>query len=230
MKIKTIKGFLSVFALCGGIVLPCRAESHYKPHIAVGGHGGITLSQMSFSPSVPQTWPMGVNFGVQARYAEEKLCGVVAELNFVQRGWKETFKHDESLTYSRTLNYISLPIMTHINFGGDRVRCIINLGPEFSYMLGDAISANFDYANPGPNFPANRRRNQMTMQVKNKFDYGITAGIGCEFWIRPRQSVYIEGRYYFGLGNIYPASKSDEFSASRCMNISVNLGYNFRLK
>ncbi len=230
MKNKLLTVLITLLSFSPSINQNALAETHYKPHISIGGHGGVTLSQMSFSPSITQSWPVGLTFGAQARYAEEKLCGVIAELNFTQRGWKETFKHDATLTYARTLNYVSLPIMTHINFGTDRVRFFVNLGPEFSYMIGDNISSNFDYVNPGADFPANRRKNQMSMKVKNKFDYGITAGLGCEFWVKPRQSVYIEGRYYFGLGNIYPASKADEFSASRCTNISVSLGYNFRLK
>lgn len=230
MKNRFLPRILIILSLCVVSYIPTFAETHYKPHISIGAHGGVTMSQMSFSPSVPQTWPLGATLGVQARYAEEKLCGVLAEINFVQRGWKETFKHDESLTYSRTLNYFCLPILTHINFGSNRFRCFVNLGPEFSYMISDNISSNFDYTNPGSDFPANRRKNQMSMKVKNKFDYGITAGLGCEFWIKPRQSVYLEGRYYFGLGNIYSASKADEFGASRCMDISVTLGYNFRLK
>lgn len=210
--------------------LNALGETHYRSHISVGGHGGVSLSQMSFSPSVPQNWPVGITFGGQIRYAEEKLCGILAELNFVQRGWSENFKNQPELQYTRTLNYITLPIMTHINFGSDRCRVIVNLGPEFSFMLGDAISSNFDYENPGSLIPSTRRKNQMKMAIKNKFDYGITAGLGCEYWVKPRHSVYIEGRFYYGLGNIFPSSKADEFGASRCMNISVTLGYNFRLK
>lgn len=210
--------------------IPASAETHYRPHITVGVHGGVAVSQMSFSPSIPQKWPVGAIVGVQARYAEEKLFGIIAELNLVQRGWKETFKNDPSLQYSRTLNYISLPIMTHINFGSDRVRGFVNLGPEFSYMAGQTISSNFDYVNPGDLIPKTRRYHQMSMDVKNRFDYGITACLGCEMWVRPRNSVYIEARFYYGLGNIFPASKSDEFSASRCMNICATVGYNFRLK
>ena len=71
---------------------------------------------------------------------------------------------------------------------------------------------------------------QMITAVKNKFDYGITGGIGFEFYISPRNSISVEGRYYFGLGNIFPAAKADTFSASRNTSIELILGYNFRLK
>lgn len=206
------------------------AETHYIPHISVGGHGGMAISRMSFSPEVPQSWQMGPMFGVQVRYAEEKLVGVMAELNFVNRGWKESFEDNPELRYSRTLSYIALPVMTHISFGSSRMKCFFNLGPEVSYLITDRISSNFDYKNPGDLLPKTRRVNQMSMEIKNRFDYGITAGVGAEYYITPRNSVYLEGRFYFGLGNIYSATKADEFSASRTMSITVSLGYNFRTK
>ena len=206
-----------------------RGETHYRPHISIGAHGGMNMSRLSFSPEVPQSWYMGPTFGVQARYAEEKLVGILAELNFAQRGWKESFEDNPELQYSRTLSYITLPIMTHISFGGKRFKCIVNLGPEFGLMFSDKISSNFDYHNPGSLLPSTRRVNQMSMAVKNKFDYGITAGVGAEYYVSPHNSIYIEGRFYYGLGNIFSATKADEFSASRIMSISVTAGYNFRL-
>ena len=109
----------------------------------------------------------------------------------------------------------------------------VNLGPSVGYMISESISSNFDYRNPGAveGFPiANRHVNQMSMDIKNRFDYGITAGAGVEFIIRKKHSVMLEGRYYYGLGNIFPSNKRDEFSASRGTSIQVTLGYLFHLK
>lgn len=209
-----------------------NAESHYKPHISVGVHGGMDMSQVTFSPSVKESWVQGITMGASIRYAEERLVGMMAELNLSQRGWKENFE-EGPLEYSRTLTYISLPIMTHIYFGPPRFKCFFNLGPEFGYMLGESISSNFDYHNPtqAEGWPTkDRMTEQMEMEVHNKFDYGICGGFGCEFWLKPRHSIYLEARYYFGLGNIFPSTKADTFSASRNMTISFTLGYNFRLK
>ena len=213
-------------------VVTLKAESHYKAHISVGFHGGVTLSEVTLSPSVKEKWNPGMTAGVSIRYQEEKLVGVLAELNFVQRGWKENFE-GAPLSYSRTINYISLPIMTHINFGSRRFRCLFNLGPEISYMISEKTNANFDIEHPesAPGWPTvARMTEQLTMKVKNKFDYGICGGVGAEFYLTPRNSIYLEGRFYFGLGNIFPAAKADTFGASRNMTISVTLGYNFRLK
>ncbi|MDE6853863.1 MAG: PorT family protein [Muribaculaceae bacterium] len=213
------------------VSLSAAAETHYKPHVFVGARGGLSMGQMSFSPSTKQLWNMGSTGAVTFRYSEEKIFGLIAELGWVQRGWKENFEQ-VPLNYRRTLTYINLPLLTHIYFGSRRYKGFVNLGPQVSYMIGDKIESDFDYEHPGnvKDFPRNRRYEQLSMDVKNKFDYGICAGVGMEFYVHPRHSVTLEGRFYYGLGNIFPAAKADVFGASRPMSIEVTLGYNFRIK
>lgn len=209
-----------------------KAQTHYIPHVWVGGHAGITMSEMSFSPSVRQSMVQGMTAGLSFRYAEERHVGLIAEFNISQRGWKEDFE-GAPFSYSRRLTYMEIPVLTHIFFGSPKFKGFFNLGPVVGYMIGDNIKSDFDYAHPDqvPGFPlTNRSTEQMAMEIKNKFDYGITAGAGCEFVVRRRHAFTLEARYYFGLGNIYPSSKKDTFSASRGTSIMITLGYMFRLK
>ncbi len=208
-----------------------KAEQRYRPHVSIGGHTGLVMSRMSFSPSVDQAWHNGSLIGVSVRYQEEKIFGLLAELNFVQRGWQESFEDNSYLKYKRTINYISLPVMTHINFGNNRFKGFVNLGPEVSLMIGDNISSNFDYKKPyDAEITATRMTEQMYTDISSSFDYGITTGLGAEYYLRPRHSLSFEIRFYYGLGNIYPSAKADTFSASRTMSLSAKLAYNFRLK
>ncbi len=208
-----------------------QAQTHYLSHVHVGGHAGITMSSMSFYPSVKQEMIRGMAAGVSFRYAEERHVGLQAELNVEQSGWKEDYE-GLPFEYERRLTYLRLPVMTHIFFGSRVVKFFFNLGPEVSYMVGEKINANFDYAHAStnPQFPASRRYEQLDLPIANRFDYGITGGFGVEFVIKRRHCVGVEGRYYFGLGNIFPSTKKDYFSASRATSILVALSYKFRLK
>lgn len=213
-------------------IMAAKAQTHYIPHVWVGGHAGMTMSEMSFSPSVRQSMVQGMTAGLSFRYAEERHVGLIAELNISQRGWKEDFE-GAPFSYSRRLTYMEIPVLTHIFFGSPKFKGFFNLGPVVGYMIGDNIKSDFDYAHPDevPGFPlTNRSTEQMAMEIKNKFDYGITTGAGCEFVVKRRHAFTLEARYYFGLGNIYPSSKKDTFSASRGTSIMVTLGYMFRLK
>ena len=227
-----VKSRLSILIITLGMALGAFAQRNYEPHFAIGAKGGVTFSNMAFTPGIEQTMLQGIELGVTARYIEENFFFFVAELNIEQRGWKETFDETD-FRYQRRLTYLQLPVMTHIYFGSRTFKGFINLGPSVGYMIGDGISSNFDYTNPETvaGFPiANRHVNQMSMDIKNRFDYGICGGAGIEFIIKRKHSLILEGRYYYGLGNIFSAKKKDEFSASRGTSIQVSLGYMFHIK
>ena len=222
------------FALILALLTTLLATSqvHYQGTIAVGGKAGATLSRVNFNPSVEQTMLPGMTAGVMFRYIEEKHFGLIAELNMTQRGWKEVFK-DADYKYSHQFTYLELPIMTHIFFGNQRVKGFFNLGPEINVMLGDGTKSNFAYQDAaGMDYFINDPRHieQMTMKVKNRLDYGICAGAGMELNLNPKHSVLLEGRFYYGLTDVFPNHKTDTFSGSNSMTIMVTLGYFYRLK
>lgn len=228
---------LVIFILITFSVLPMNGQRIYEPKFYIGAKGGASLSRMSFSPSVKQSFINGTLGGITVRYTEEKIFGLMAELYFVQRGWKENYNEEGQppvgLDYQRQLTYVTLPVMTHIYFGNNLIHGFVNIGPSISYMLSEKTKSNFDYYNPSsvPEFPDTYRpTEQLTMPVKNKFDYGLVGGIGMEIFFGKRNSIMIEGRYYFGLGGIYPGSKKDVFSASRPMSIEISAAYLFRIK
>lgn len=221
--------FIAIFSITS---IGASAQKHYESNITIGGKAGVTLSRMSFSPSVPQTMLSGTMIGAKFRYIEERNFGVIIEFNMEQRGWKETFE-GTSYQYQRRLTYIQIPFLTHIYFGSTKFHCFFNAGPELGYMIGKSTVSNFDINNfkELSDFPhVNRSTEQFAMEVKNNFDYGISAGLGIEYFAKRNHSIEMEGRIYYGLGNIFSANKSDVFAASRGMSIQVTVGYNFRLK
>lgn len=214
--------------------LTLKAQREYSPNFSIGGRAGATLSSIAFTPEVHQKMVQGLTMGITARYTEERYFGLIGEVNITQRGWREDFARDDApdFNYSRTLTYVQIPLLTHIYFGPRKVKFFFNLGPEVGFMINDKIDANFDYNNYASieGFPQGYRTNeQLKMDIQNKFDYGIAGGAGVEFFINRRNSILLEGRYYFGLGNIFGASKRDYFASSRSTSIEVTLAYLFRV-
>lgn len=224
---------LLIVALGLSVAAMAAAQRTVEPKFYAGVKGGVTFARMQFNPHVEQAMNQGLVGGIAVRYTEEKIFGLIAELLMEQRGWKEGFDPGEDFNYRRTLTYLTLPVLTHIYFGNERIKGFVNLGPSVSYMISDKIDSDFDYANPSsvPGFPMQYRSvEQMAMPVHSKFDYGILAGLGMELTVARRHSLMLEGRYYFGLGNIFSARKKDVFQASRNTVIEVSLGYMFRIK
>lgn len=209
-----------------------EAQNHYEANMAVGAKAGYTMSKVNFNPSVPQNMQAGVMIGGTFRYVEEKNFGLIAEFNIEQRGWKEKFEGTD-FQYNRKFTYLQIPILTHIYFSGQKFKGFINAGPEIGYMIASSTSANFDYHNIAqvPDFPvANRYNDQLTLPIKNKFDYGISAGAGIEWIANHKHAFNLEGRVYYGLNNVFSSKKKDPFSGSNSMSVMITLGYYYRLK
>lgn len=228
---KLLKLILINILLCA-TQLTVNAQTHYEPRVNIGGKAGMSISKTMFSPSVPQTILLGYTAGVSLKYSEEKNFGLLIELNIEQRGWNEDFE-EYPFKYNRTLTYVQLPILTHIFFGSSKFKGFFNAGPEVGYIIGETISSNFDYNNYNTieGFPIiNRNNEQLNLPIKNKVDYGISLGAGAEYIANRNHSFILEGRFYYGLGNVFGSRKKDAFSGSTGMSLMVTLGYSYRLK
>ncbi len=224
--------YLIILVWVGLFALPANAQLGEERHnLAVGINAGLNMSSVSFQPKLKLNTLKAMEFGVTARYMSEKyfkmMCGLLVELNYSQRGWDEKIEDGSENTYSRTMNYLELPLMAHLAWGKDDLtrgmKFFVNLGPQFGYFLSDKekMSDNWDISN----------RNiieQYGKEVENKFDYGIVAGAGMEVSTGIGHFL-LEGRYYYGLADFYKNSKKDYFERSAHNIISVKLTYLFDL-
>ena len=161
-------------------------------------------------------------------------------MNYARIGWKERIltANDEPVinqttgmaeAYQRDINYIQVPIFAHLAWGRERkgVQFFFKAGPQFGYMISESTTTNFNVKDANFTDRANKTCAQDTMAVENKFDFGIAAGLGMEYSIPKVGHFLLEGRYYYGLGNIYGDSKRDYFGKSNHSNIVVKLSYLF---
>ena len=213
-----------------GTTLMVQAQTGEQRHnLAIGVNGGVQMSSVTFSPKVKQNNLMGPSFGITARYISERwfgmLCGIQVEANFVQRGWDEFYEDYPELQYTRNLRYVELPILAHIGFGKENgfLKFFIHAGPQFSYFLSDSSSIGGEWEN------YNYHTFQHDAEVDHKFDYGIIGGAGFEFHTGIGNFL-IEGRYYYGLGDVFGNTKRDYFSRSANSGIGIKATYLFDLK
>lgn len=232
MKKQSIIALLSFLCLSAGI--PVHAQLQDPRHnLAIGINGGVNLSSVSFEPSIKEKTFLTPSFGVTIRYISERylkmFCGIQAEINYSQRGWKENIDDGTGDTYQRNMNYLEVPLMAHLAFGKDQgygARFVLNLGPQFGYLLSENEKKS-------EAFHPNERPNGVIWQygktVEVKFDYGIVGGLGIE----ARTGIgnfLLEARYYFGLSDFYHSTKKDPFSRSAHSYIAGRLTYLFDLK
>ncbi len=195
-------------------------KSAFRQELAIGPSFGMNFSSVSFSPRVPTKLKAGFNGGVTIRWNTEPNLGLQAEVNFTQHGWQEKFEESPQYEYSRTINYVELPFMTHVHFGSERVRVFVNLGPKIGYALSESTKSNLNGTNPNPTRPDE----QHELAIQKRFDWGLCGGPGIE--IRTGiGSFLLEGRYYYALGDIFNSRKADPFPKSSSQVISAKLTY-----
>ena len=231
------------------LMMPMCVKAQIGEHrntFSVGVSGGYNLSTVSFTPKVSQKMKGGITGGLSMRYTVEKyfstIASVAVEVNYGQMGWNEDIRdvNDQPVIngttgqpeeYSRTINYVQVPFMAHLAWGREDkgVNFFVNAGPQFGCYLSESTKTNFDWNSKNMADRVNTIVAQGTMAVENKFDYGITAGIGVEYTLPKVGRFLLEARYYYGLGSIYGDTKRDFFGSSNFNTITVKLGYLFDL-
>jgi hypothetical protein len=197
----------------------------------LGVAGGLNLSSMEFQPTVRQFRLQGAGGGISMRYTSEKyfsmICAAQLEVNFSQRGWEEDFDDKTKNSYSRCLNYVEIPFMAHLAFGKEPhgLQFFVNLGPQIGFLLDDSEKYEGEWA-----IESRPSATQVIYgkEIDNRFDYGIVGGAGLELKTKAG-NFFIEGRYYYGLGDIFNNSKTDDFGRSANTTISARIGYSVRL-
>lgn len=202
-----------------------------RNNLAVGFNGGYNLSSVDFSPTIKQGLLPGYTGGVTMRYTSEKyfslICAAQLELNFAQRGWSETIDDGTNNTYSRTTNYIEIPFFAHLGWGKEErgLQFFVNAGPQIGLFLNDTERYGFTQEYP---WDTSQRPNNITEQygkaVENLLEYGIAGGLGMELKSAIGNFI-VEGRYFFGLSDMYGNAKADPFGRSANTTITAKITY-----
>lgn len=201
-----------------------------RSNLAIGFNGGYNLSRVDFSPTIKQNLQPGWTGGFTLRYTTEKyfalICAAQLEVNFAQRGWNELIEDGSRNTYHRTTNYIEIPFFAHLGWGEEErgVQFFVNAGPQFGLFLGER--EHYGFTNEYPWSPEMRPNinEQYGKEVENTLEYGITGGLGMELKTGIGNFL-IEGRYFFGLSDMFGNAKADPFGRSANTTITGKISY-----
>jgi len=219
---------LFILLVCGGQVY--SQTKSFVPELSYGFNGGVTFSKIGFNSyflRVPQVLLQQFSGGLTVRYISENHFGIQVELNYSQRGWKERTDTINLNKYSRSIAYLEMPLMTHIYFNlAKPVRLFFNLGPQINFYLGEK-EIERDIVDDKLNTNLRETTSYYDISVQHSFDYGLKGAMGLEFRTKAG-SFILDGRYYYGLSDIFNTTRSDWFQSSHNQVIGVNLSYLFR--
>lgn len=243
-----MKRYLVVLSLlCCWMLRSFAQVGEYRTDLAVGVNGGYMMSSIGFIPEVPQNQLGGLTGGLTIRYTCEKyfksICAIVAEINVAQTGWKENImdidnqpvyyvddvNKSERLAYERKMTYIQIPLMARLGWGRERkgLQGFIQAGPQAGFFMSESTNTNLRAGVATQTARSSKIVAQDSMAVQRKFDYGIALGGGVEFSHPKVGHFIVEGRYYYGLGDIFKNTKSDYFGRSNFGQIVIKATYLF---
>ena len=201
-----------------------------RSDFSFGFTAGMTSNTMDFEPKIKQSGKLSPMVGVAARYVCEKyfttICAVEWELQYNNLGWKEDIEDGSGNTYKRDWYFLEMPILMQLGWGRERrgFKFFIEAGPQVGlYLSGKEHKGGGEW---DPTYRPNGVVYQYDKDPDNKIDYGIAAGAGLEF-SSPVGHFLLQGRYYYGLGDMFDNSKRGKFGRSANQTILVKLTYLF---
>ena len=234
------KHFLLTLLL--GMGLSASAQvGELRNDFAIGVNGGVVMDKISFDPTIKQKMHSGPTMGLTVRFVSEKyfktLCALQMEVNYARLGWTEDIRSsaDQPLpdTYSRHMDYLRIPLLARLSWGYERrgFSAAFIAGPEFGYLLSEKSERSAEWtldAEGQPDRP-NGMSAQYDMPVEHRFDYAITGGLSLEIATGIGR-FSLDGRYTYGLADLFSNGKKDVFSRSNHSTITVKLSYLFDVR
>ena len=222
--------YIFIGCLCFAASTVSAQVGEHRNDFAIGGNVGVTMNTMNFQPTIKQSQAISPTFGFTARYICEKyfttICGVQLEVNYANLGWKELIEDGSGNTYKRNHSYIQVPMLMQMGWGYEKKGCkfLFEAGPQIGYNFG--MSEDYGGGEWNTSHRPNNVVQQYGMEVDNKFDYGITGGVGMELSTGIGHFM-LEARYYYGLGDVFSNSKKAVFARSANQTISARFTYLF---
>jgi len=231
-KVKVLVSAILAFWAVPGMVQAQVGDA--RSDIAIGVNGGALMNQVSFQPTIKQSWKFGETFGLSFRYTCEKyfaaICAITAEVNYAKMGWKELIETSED-TYSRDMSYVQVPIFARLGWGRERRggQFFIQVGPQLGYCFNEKEHRGGEWSDGTLYLRPNHVTQQYGLKIDNRFEYGIAGGGGFEFSGKFGH-ILLDARYFFALSDIFKNGKKDPFGRSANGPIIVKMTYLFDLK
>lgn len=171
----------------------------------------------------------GKTFGLTFKSFSSKNTAIQIEIIYTDKGGNSLY--DTSLitdtlpfvnpVYPFVLKtkYIEMPVIMHLNFGKDKNKFVLNVGPNISY----AFASEFDY------FYDNAETLRLESKIHNSFEFGLNFGAGYERKFK-NSLIDFEIRYSHGLTSIFKSKTLNYSLLSQNQVISFALLYYLKLK
>jgi Outer membrane protein beta-barrel domain len=180
----------------------------------VGIKAGYTLSKFLVKPSGPVASNLpyfagGLYFSIGLGFAT-----IQPEILYIRTGWR--LAEDPNFIMENWLDYIQVPLLLRLN--------IVPAGPVRPFLCGGGYGAYLLKAT-GVSIVTGEEPSKLDMlDTYERLDYGVLGGAGLIFKL-PGLAITVEGRYNYGLKNLYLDPGDGEFQRNTSIMALVGIGF-----
>jgi hypothetical protein len=214
---------------------PCFSQLY------IGANGGLAISDLNgVYRTVKKDEHVGCKIGFSLQYMLSEF-GIESGLYIAEKGISnsEGFLEVDQKSYRASLEisplYMELPVSLVYNIPIERkVNLQINLGGYFAYgFAGQGLLSAEDLGTTSGFFAFEDIEiidyqwiGEYTAKGANRFDFGLTSGIGLIV-----HNIKIKANYDFGLGNVFDVYPIQTENPNKVRNRTfwIGLGYNLKL-
>lgn len=181
-----------------------------------GGPNASTLTGNSKQPIEPAIFSSA---GFIFQYNCKNFLSFKTGLSYQRKGYqmKNITLTDENnmlidqVRFSSKMDYLTFPLLVKANFG-EKVQFFVNAGPYIGYMIGKSNEMKGDAYN---------HIKKGDFNGINRWDFGITGGVGIAIPIRVYWVVTVELRNYTGLTDIIQSNFVKQYTNTTDLRIGV---------
>lgn len=183
-----IKLFAALFLTFGISATSVNAQTNDSSNAQIGIKGGLNFSNMYTEDVDDNNVLTSFNAGIYATIPITNFIAIQPEFLFSRKGSELVYDNAFATgTAKFKLNYIEVPVLLKVNLTKN---LNVHAGPYFAYLIDGQVT---NETNNGTfDFEDNFNNDDF-----NKFDAGLSAGVGLDF-----ESIGIGARYNYGLTTV----------------------------
>ncbi len=196
-------------------------------HVGVKGTGTLNMISGKVPTGSKKEMTFGYGFGALVNYGFTRTFSIQPEVLYLQKGGRTASKTTDDYT-QLAANYLEIPILAKAQFGGEKFKGFVVLGPYASYWVGGKTRSNILGAESNERIDFDNDIDDDGFK-QNRFDIGINGGLGMQYAIG-RGNIFLDARYGFGLSDMNRyKTDPDGYKKQSNRSAQLSLGYAFRL-
>jgi hypothetical protein len=172
------------------------------------------------------TGGLGFNFSL----TEDEFLSIQPEILYSQKGFFSAASGLVSYEGDYRLNYLEVPLLVKINFGGEKVKLYVNAGPSVSYLMSGKVNGRIAVVGLGTSidekieFTDNPTPLDVTELDAKRIEAGLNFGGGIGYAFLGSTALFVDLRYNMGLTDFNNQEQSKNRVFALTAGLQIPLG------